>query len=92
MSKTNFNNLNEVVAYAQKLGKSMITLDAENPKGNYNISPLCRPDLILRPSVAIIWLPQNWRQIWASFDYSKTPQFSDIVEPAFKKLETFKEI
>jgi hypothetical protein len=88
-NKINFNDLTEVQAYAQKLGKSMVILDGENSRGNYNIIPLCRPDLFLKPSVAIIWLPENWREVWAKFNFNTTPQLQPFVVEGLAKLETF---
>lgn len=88
-NKVNFSSLSEVQAYAQKLGKSMVILDGENPRGNYNIIPIARPDLFLKPSVAIIWIPKNWRQVWDKFNFSSTPQLQHLVVEGEAKLESF---
>lgn len=85
-SKTNFSSLSEVQAYAKKLGKSMVILDGDNPRGNYNIIPICRPDLFLKPSVTIVWLPENWRQIWNRFDFKTTPHLQPLVADGLAKL------
>lgn len=88
-SKTNFKSLSEVQTYAQRLGKSMVILDGENPRGNYNIIPVCRPDLFLKPSVTIVWLPESWRKVWDKFNFDTTPQLQPFVADGLAKLESF---